>query len=370
MLRDSALIQTEDVKYLARHRKPGPFHVQPLYTEKDARDVARSFEPVGYGEWHELSPEFRLRLSDAGHILGSAICEMQIYDKGDARRVVFTGDLGRRGLPLLQDPTLVGGCDILISESTYGNRVPVPPEDLKFALLRIISDAVNNGGRVIIPALSLGRTQQIIYDLDELTEEQVLPTIPIFVDSPLATRLTVVYHDHQQEMDDEAQRSLWLDGDLFEFPGLTYIHSRQKSVALNRRKGPFVVISASGMCENGRVLHHLKHAAGDPKNTIVIIGFQAAHTLGRRIVERRATLKIFDAHIPLRAQVETINGLSAHADAEDFKWWYDHMARETGIGQAFLIHGEPEASQSLAALICDHCDENPIIPQLYQSFEV
>jgi metallo-beta-lactamase family protein len=370
MLRDAAKIQEEDARYLRRHRQPGQPPVEPLYSEDDARQVSRLVEPLDYHEWHELSPALKLRFSDAGHILGSAICEMQIDDRGDFRRVVFTGDLGRRNLPLLRDPELIPGCDVLITESTYGNRIHPPPQDIKTALLRIITDAANNGGRVIIPAFSLGRTQQLIYFLNELTEEQLLPAIPVFIDSPLSTRLTDVYRGHPDIMDREAASWLRVDPDVFDFPALTFIQSPQESAALNHRKGPFVVISASGMCESGRILHHLKHGADDPRNTIVIIGFQAQHTLGRRIVERRPTLRIFDRLVPLRARVEILNGLSAHADAEDFKWWFEHMAREGGIGQAFLVHGEPDATRSLAGLMRDYCDEEPIVPELYESFEV
>jgi metallo-beta-lactamase family protein len=370
MLRDSARIQAEDACYLPGHLKEGHPPVEPLYDEQHVREVEKLFEPLEYGEWHDLSPEFRLRFSDAGHILGSAISEMQIADAGDMRRVVFTGDLGRRQLPLLRDPTLIGGCDVLIGEATYGNKVHPPPENLKADLLRIIIDAANNGGRVIIPAFSLGRTQQIVYFLNELMEEGSLASIPLFVDSPLATRLTEVYRRHQHELDDEAQQSLRLDDDLFEFPGLQYVQSRQESVALNRRQGPFVVISASGMCENGRVVHHLKHAISDARNTVLIIGYQAEHTLGRRLVEQQPHVRIFDRNVPLRAKVEVLSGLSAHADAEDFKWWYEHMARESGIGQAFLVHGETRSLEAMAHLIHDFCDEDAIIPELHQSFDM
>ncbi len=369
MLRDSARIQAEDVRYLRHHLQPGHPPIEPLYDEHHVKQLDGQFEPLAYGRWHELSPEFRLRLSDAGHILGSAICEMDIRDRGDVRRVVFTGDLGRRNLPLLRDPQLIPGCDILISESTYGNRLHPPPDELKAELLRIVGEAFAVDGRVIIPAFSLGRTQQVVYFLNELKKEGRLPPIPIFVDSPLSTRLTSVYRRHPDVMDAGVQNTLDNDDDAFGFQGLTYIGSQQESIALNHRKGAFVVIAASGMCENGRVLHHLKHAVADIENTIVIIGFQAQHTLGRRLVERREKVRIFDRDYPLRAKVETMGGLSAHADAEDFKWWYEHMASETGIGQAFLVHGEPEAAASLAAIIRDCCDEDPMIPELYESFE-
>ncbi|GAB4158327.1 MAG: MBL fold metallo-hydrolase [Planctomycetaceae bacterium] len=370
MLRDSARIQEEDARYMSRHLEENAPPIEPLYTEEDARATAKLFEPLDYGEWHELSPEFHLRFSDAGHILGSAICELRIQDKGDMRRVVFTGDLGRRDLPILRDPTPVPGCDILITESTYGNRVHPPAEDLQMELLRIIRHAADVGGRVVIPAFSLGRTQQVVYFLNELRQRGHLPSIPVYVDSPLSVRLTDVYRTHQELMDEEAQRILKRDDDLFEFPELTYIRSQQESAALNYRKGAFVVISASGMCENGRVRHHLKHAVSDERNTIVIIGYQAAHTLGRRIVERRPNLHIFNRRLPLNAKVEVLNGLSAHADVNDFKWWFERMASDGGIGQAFLVHGEPDAQAALAEVIRDYCDEDPILPELYESFEV
>ncbi|MGH7201960.1 MAG: MBL fold metallo-hydrolase RNA specificity domain-containing protein, partial [Planctomycetaceae bacterium] len=242
--------------------------------------------------------------------------------------------------------------------------------DLKRELLRILTSAVENGGRVIIPAFSLGRTQQVVYFLNELTEEGALPRVPVFVDSPLSLRLTDVYRRHQEGMDREAQRLLAADADLFDFPGLDYLRTPQESASLNHRDGPFVVISASGMCENGRVLHHLRHAVAEQRNTIVLIGFQAEHTLGRRIAERQPSLRIFDRILPLNAKIEILNGLSAHADAVDFKWFFEHMAREGGIGQAFLVHGEPDAARALAELMHDFCDEDPVIPRLYQSYEV
>lgn len=370
MLKDSAKIQAEDARYLSKHLRPGHPPVDPLYSEKDVRSIVRRFETVRFGKWEQLADDVRLRFSEAGHILGSAIVELQIEEAGMPKRIVFTGDLGRRGLPLLRDPAPVGGCDVLISESTYGNRVHPPPTDIPRILAEIITRAVAQDGRVIIPAFSLGRTQQIVYYLNELVHAGTIPRIPVFVDSPLSMRLTEVYRNHHAIMDDDAQQILERDEDLFDFPGLAYLHSQKDSASLNHRRGPFVVIAASGMCENGRVRHHLLHAVADERNTIVIIGFQAQHTLGRRLVERQPKVRIFDRELPLRAHVETVNGLSAHADVEDFKWWYEQLAAETGIGQAFLVHGEPESSQALATILADCCDEDPIIPQWGESFEV
>jgi metallo-beta-lactamase family protein len=370
MLRDSAGIQKEDAKYLAKHLGKDAPPIAPLYDEEHVRKVVKLFEPLDYHEWHDLSPAFRLRFADAGHILGSAISEMQIEDKGELRRVVFTGDLGRRNLPVLRDPETVGGCDVLISESTYGNRLHPPADNIKEALLRIISHTANVGGKIVIPAFSLGRTQNIIYFLNELAETGRLPNIPVYLDSPLSHKLTLVFREHQAIMDAAAQRMLHIDDDLFGFPGLHIIRSVKESAELNRLRGPFVVISASGMCENGRVRHHLKHALPDEKNTVVLIGFQAQHTLGRRLVEGQSPVKIFDRLVPVNAKVEVLNGLSAHADAEDFKWWFESLASAGGIGPAFLVHGAPPAAESLATLIRDCCDEDPIIPQVRQSFEV
>jgi metallo-beta-lactamase family protein len=225
-------------------------------------------------------------------------------------------------------------------------------------------------GRVVIPAFSLGRTQNVVYFLNQLTEEELLPEIPVFVDSPLSTRLTDVYRRHQNLLDADAQRLLSLDDDLFHFPRLGYIRTQQESIALNKFKGPCVIISASGMCENGRIRHHLKHAISNEDNTVLIIGYQAPYTLGRRLVEKRETVRIFDRDLPVRAHIEVINGLSAHADVEDFKWFFQQMAADRGIGQAFLVHGDPDASQALAGVIDDFCDEPPIIPKNGETFEV
>lgn len=370
MLRDSVHIQDEDARYLSKHLPRGAPAAKPLYDEKHLKGIMKQFEPVPYGEWQQLHPALRIRFRDAGHILGSAITEMEFQEKGEVRRVVFTGDLGRRGLPLLRDPELVNGCDILISESTYGNRVHAPPGDLKAELLRIIREAVVTEGKVIIPAFSLGRTQQVVYFLNELTNSGELPNIPVYVDSPLSNRITDVYRHYTHLLDEEVGKTLQTDADPFGFRGLTYISSQPESIELNRKRGPHVIIAASGMCEGGRVLHHLKHAVDDEKNTIVIIGYQASSTLGRRIVERQPRVRIYDREYPLRAKVEILNGLSGHADVHDFKWWYENLAATTGVGQAFLVHGEPAAATALAGVLRDYCDEEPIIPHLQQSFEV
>ncbi|HUE16140.1 MAG TPA: MBL fold metallo-hydrolase [Planctomycetaceae bacterium] len=371
MLRDSLHIQQEDARYLSRHATgaDGP-PIEPLYGEEDVRGIVKLLEPLEDAGWHELSPAMRMQFTNAGHILGSAITQFDIEDRGDVHRVVFTGDLGRRGLPLLCDPQLVEGCDVLITESTYADAIHPPPEDLKARLIQIIERADETSGKVVIPAFSLGRTQQVVYYLRELAQAGKLPRMPIFVDSPLANRVTEVFGRYREHLDSAALQVLPQQGDLFDFPMLAYIESPQQSMELNRREGPFVVIAGSGMCENGRVRHHLKHAVEDERNTIVLIGFQAAHTLGRRLAERRPTVKILDRVLELRARVESLGGLSAHADAEDFKWFFSQMSADSHIGRAFIVHGEPPAAHALNGILHDLCDEDPTIPRLYESFEV
>lgn len=359
MLEDSAHIQSEDARYLSGRLRPGHPSVEPLYDMDDVKKVVKHMDPCKYHEWYELAEDIRIRFSDAGHILGSAITEIEVMDGATSKRIVFTGDLGRRGLPLLRDPELVEGCDVLITESTYANKVHPSVGDTQAELERIIDDAYRLGGRVIIPAFSLGRTQNIVYFLNELANKKRLPGIPVYVDSPLSKRITGAYRRHVEDMDADVQQLLQTDNDPFGFPGLTYLQSPDESIALNGRDGPFVVIASSGMCENGRVVHHLKHALSNPNNTVVLMGFQAANTLGRRIAERSRFVRIFDRDVAVRCKVETLSGLSAHADAEDFRWWFKAMHGTSHIGQAFIVHGEPESALAQVELLDEFCDERP-----------
>lgn len=371
MLRDSARIAAEDAEYLRHRLQPGHPPVEPLYDDRDVSEVVKRFETLKYNEWHDLAKDVRIRFHESGHILGSAITEMELLDSGHMKRVIFTGDLGRRSLPLLNDPALIdNGCDVLITESTYGNRVHPSADDIKEELLRILKEAVAIEGKVVIPAFSLGRTQVLVYFLNQLFNEGRLPHIPVFVDSPLSSKITQVHRHYQNIMDSEVQEGRRSDNDPFGFRGLTYIASSQESRALNDKKGPFVVIASSGMCESGRVIHHLRHAIGSEQNTVVLIGFQAAYTLGRRLQERQPRIRIFDREINLRAKVEVLSGLSAHADAEDFRWWFGHLAKHGGIGKAFIVHGESESATAVAQLLHDQCNEDPVIPQFKQSFTV
>jgi len=370
MLTDAGKIQEEDAKFLAGKHAPDRPPVEPLYDRSHVQSLLKLIQPLDYHDWYPLADDVRIRFSDAGHILGSAITELEVQESGEVRRIVFTGDIGRRGLPLLRDPEPVQGCDVLITESTYGNRVHPSSDDIKIELKRIIDEAYRVGGRVVIPAFSLGRTQHLVYFLNELSNENQLPPIPVYVDSPLARRVTGVYRAHADIMDADVQQLLRHDSDPFGFRGLTYVGSPQESSELNWRKDPFVVISASGMCESGRVVHHLRHAAPHIENTIVLIGFQGRHTLGRKIADRAPSIRLFDEEIPLRAHVEVLSGLSAHADALDFRWWFEQLHADSSIGQAFIVHGEDEGARAQAQTLEPFCDDPPMIPRNGETFEL
>ncbi len=376
MLRDSAKIQREDAKYLNKKQKKSygkgkkPKEIKPLYDEDDVKGMGKQLEPLSFNEWHQLADDFRLRFHNAGHILGSAIVEIELEDEGRTRRVVFTGDLGQREMPLYGNPAPIDGCDALICESTYGNRTHPPIADIRGHLERIVKRAIENQGRVVIPAFSLGRTQLVLFILNNMYNEGLLGELPVFVDSPLATRLTDVYRDYQTELNADVIEKLKKDDDVFEFPTLRFVQDRNESMNLNRRKGAFIVIASSGMCEFGRVVHHLKHAVSHEENEICIIGYQAPHTLGRRIVERQPILRIFGREYKLRANVEKINGLSAHGDAGDLKWWFGEMSKRGGADNVFLVHGDPDCAEALRDLIRDECNTEPVLPQLYESFEI
>ncbi|TWT57130.1 Ribonuclease [Thalassoglobus neptunius] len=372
MLMDSAKIQREDAKYLTRKLKKGHPPVEPFYTEEDVKELIRNFEPCLFSQWYDLTDdgEVQLRFHPSGHVLGSAITELLVKDGTEHRKVVFTGDLGRRDMPLLKDPVPVEGADVLICESTYGNRIHPPAQDIKTELKRIIGEAHLQGGRVIIPAFSFGRTQQIVYYLNELTNNKELDCLPMFLDSPLASRLTQVFRRYDHTLDADVQDTLRFDDDPFGFECLTEIENQQQSIELNDRRGCFVVISASGMCENGRVVHHLKQALPHPQNHVILMGYQAPHTTGRHIAERRKYVRIFDRDVALNAKVEQLEGLSAHADVVDFKWWFEESTKRGHFGKVFLVHGEPDSAKALAQTIRDYCDEDPIIPHFRETFDI
>ncbi len=346
MLGDSAKIQGEDAAYLNRHRNEGEPKVEPLY---DARDVFRTLhrlQSVQYGARVSIGKGIEATFADAGHLLGSATVAVRIDGPSGERRLTFTGDLGRPGLPILRDPDPISPCDLLISESTYGGHTHEPVEETADRLGEVVRRTADRGGKVIVPAFAVGRTQTMIYFLHELISAGKLPDIPIYVDSPLATRATEVFRAHPECFDTETQALLANQPDLFGGRRVRYVETVQESIELNHRAGSCVIISASGMCEAGRVLHHLKHNLPDPRNTVLIAGYQAANTLGRRLVEKHPMVRVLGQMVPLKAEVVVLNGLSSHADHGDLIRKLGPLAKSTS--RVRLVHGEPERSEALA----------------------
>jgi metallo-beta-lactamase family protein len=372
MLRDSAHIQEQDVAYVNKKRaRKGQSPVEPIYTHDDAIASLEHFVSVGYGRPVLIAPGVRCAFLDAGHILGSALVFLEIEEPGRKRtRLLFSGDLGRSDMPILRDPTPAPEADVLIIESTYGDRLHKAHEEAEQKLLRLIGETCANDGKVVIPAFSVGRTQEIVYSLHRLASAGQLPDVPVFVDSPLAVNTTEVFRLHPECYDREVREFMNHDRhrDPFGFERLRYIRSVEDSKALNEVQGPAVIISASGMCEAGRVQHHLKHTITDPRNLVLIVSWQAPYTLGRRLVEHQPVVKIFGEEFPLRARVETINGYSAHADRDGLLNWAKPIARS--LRHAFVVHGDPEPAAALADGLRQLGARSVAVPEQGDMFQV
>jgi metallo-beta-lactamase family protein len=350
MLADSAQIQERDAEHLARR---GRKFVEPLYGRRDATLTQERIRGVPYHEAFEAVPGVRCTFRDAGHILGSASVVLDLEEKGRRKRLVFSGDIGRAGLAIVRDPEIPEGADALILESTYGGRKHESVEGAREHLARVVRETAARGGRVMIPAFAIGRTQELIYSLHQLVRERSIPPIPIYIDSPLAIDATVIFSMHP-EIFDQSEEFIRRVRELFAFQQVHYTRDVSESKALNEARGPMVVIAAAGMAESGRILHHLLNGASDPRNTVLIVGFQAEHTLGRRIVEQRPTIRVFGEDVPLRARVEVINGYSAHADHDELLDWVDRVrAGSPRLSQLWLVHGEQPAQESLAAALTE-----------------
>jgi metallo-beta-lactamase family protein len=345
MLADSAHIQEKDAEFLARHRKDS---VAPLYGMVDATRAADLMAGVPYNKPFEVASGVRVTFVDAGHILGSASVVLDAEEQGQRRRLVFSGDIGRKGLPIIRDPVPPDGADVVIMESTYGDRDHAPYASARQALARIVTETAARGGRILIPAFAVGRVQEIVYDLHSLALAGEIPAIPIYIDSPLAIDATAIFETHPESFD-RTEDFIQRVQTLFRFQQATYTRRAEESKALNSAVGPMVIIAPSGMAEAGRIVHHLKLGAPNPRNTILIVGFQAEHTLGRRIVERQPMLKIHGEDIPLRAQVEVLNGYSAHADRAELTAWLDAVrSTSRALRDVYLVHGEPGPQDALA----------------------
>ncbi len=375
MLRDSAKIQGYDIQYVNKKRaKKNLPPIEPIYTMADTIESLKHFIGIGYERPYTLMPGVSLTFYDAGHILGSAIVALDIKDAEtkERKRVVFSGDLGRPGRPILRDPTFIDEADILIVESTYGNREHAPLDEASQKLEEIVNRTCKRGGKLIIPAFSVGRTQELVYRLHKLVESGDIPaTLPVYVDSPLAVDATGIYRLHPETYDEEVAEFLLEDkhGDPFGFDMMRYTRATSQSKELNFLKEPAVIISASGMAEAGRILHHLKNNIEDPRNTILIVGWQAPHTLGRRIVEKQPRVKIFGKEYQLKAEVAKINGFSAHADLSELLAWTGHFKQRPQ--HTFIVHGEEEVSLEFAeTLRRQQGFPNVHVPNLNQKFTV
>ncbi len=353
MLRDSARIHESDAKWHNEKNAGNPDWqvIEPLYTEEDAVKALDRFVPHPYDEPFALSDRVRVQLIDAGHVLGSSSAVVDVRVNGHSRRVVFSGDIGRRNLPILKDPTPPKHPDYVIMESTYGNRTHAQPKEMHRQLLDAIEETRAAGGKVIIPSFALERTQEILYTLKELRASGELRPIKVFLDSPLATNLTGVFRQHRECYDEETVDFDYAHGDPFGFEMLEMVTSAEESKKLNNLTEPAIIISASGMCEGGRVVHHLRNSIEDPKNTVVIVGYQAQHTLGRRLVEGRRQVNIFGVPRDLNARVRTLNAFSAHADKDELLWWADSCGSQ--VRKFFLVHGDPDQCEALAGHLRD-----------------
>ncbi|MCU0453639.1 MAG: MBL fold metallo-hydrolase [Bacteroidetes bacterium] len=370
MLYDSAYIQVRDVQVVNRiHRKKGLPPVDPLYLPEDVTATMEQIASVAYRRTIPVADGVRITFHDAGHILGSAVTAIDLSEQGRSVRLGFTGDLGRKAMPILKDPEPMGDADVLICESTYGGRQHESRDGMKERLAAVIKATADRGGKVIVPAFSLGRTQEFVYILFELLDAGLLPSIPVYVDSPLAVNATEVFRMHPECFDQETLALLHRHEDPFGWGRLRYVRSVDESKALNTHDGPCVIISASGMCEAGRVLHHLANSVGDPKNTVLIISYQAEHTLGRRLVDRAPEVKIMGDVYPVRAQVTKLNAFSAHAGQDELVEYVSSMDLKR-LRTVALVHGEPTQAEQLKAALEARGVRKVVVPDVGDTLDL
>ena len=369
MLRDSCFLQRRDLEYVNKRRRAQGKHLfEPLYEEEDIDRLMALMVPVEMHEPRRIAPGVTLTLFNAGHILGSALVQLDVEENGRRHRILFSGDLGQPNQPILSHFEYPQGADILLIESTYADRVHPSADDVEGRLKSYIDDIVQQRAKLIIPAFSVGRTQQILYYLNRLADKRKLPReLKVYIDSPLSQKATKIYANHREVYNEEARRMVAEGKDPLVFPGMTFVGTPEESMALNDMQGPMIIIAASGMCEGGRVLHHLKHCLTDPDNIILICGFQAENTLGRRIVEKKNPLRVLGEEVELKARVEVINALSAHADRAGLQDWLSEV--KDNVRHAFAIHGEPEKVSAMVDLMHDLGIKNAVAPMPGQTYK-
>ncbi|HXE56488.1 MAG TPA: MBL fold metallo-hydrolase [Gemmatimonadales bacterium] len=366
MLADSAHIQERDAEFLRNRGKAGPAS-EPLYTVADAVATQGLMVGLPYRRLFHLRKNLTLEFTEAGHILGSATIDLRITE-GTPHRLVFSGDIGRNGLPIVRDPDPPSGpVDTLIIEATYADRDHESVADSEERLGDAVRRTAARGGKVLIPAFAVGRTQELVYALHQLHRAGRIPEIPIYIDSPLAVNATDVFRLHPDAMD-RSERLIDQTDRIFDFGLVRYVRDVHESKGLNTLHGPAVIIAASGMAESGRILHHLATHVGNPRNLVLFVGFQAEHTLGRRIQEGARTVKIFGEEYERRAEVETITGYSAHADRTELRAWIRRLGGP--IRRAFVVHGEAEGLEAMAGILRDEGVREVVVPKLGESFEL
>ena len=374
MLPDSGHIQENEIEWINKKRvSAGKHPVPPLYTADDAIRSLEKFEPVQYNEPIYINDNVKVVFRDAGHMLGSAIIELWVKENGKETKVVFTGDLGNNDTPILRDPEFVDSADILVMESTYGDRNHKEREDRFEQFLDIVNDTIDNGGRVVIPSFAVGRTQEIVYGLnanqDRYGEKyKKILKIPVYMDSPLAISATEIYKDNGQCYDEEARRFILEGENPVDFPTLIISKTVDESKAINESSEPAIIISASGMCEAGRIRHHLKHNLWSEKNTVLFVGYQAVGTLGRRLIDGEKQIRIFGEDITVNARIEYIEGFSGHADQTALLNWFDNIKNKPK--SVFIVHGEEEAQEVFAQKIREDYGINVVVPNRGDVFEI
>lgn len=374
MLPDSGHIQEMEIEWINRKRiRAGKHPVPPLYTAEVAADSLKLFEPCSYDEVLEVNQDIKVRFRDAGHMLGSAIIELWIREDGKETKVVFTGDLGNNDTPILRNPEFIGSADILVMESTYGDRNHKEREDRFERFVDIVNETIDKGGSVVIPSFAVGRTQEIVYGLNQNKNrfkdkyETILKT-PVYIDSPLAISATEIYKNNPQCYDEEAKRYIMENKNPVDFPTLKLSRTVDESKAINENSEPAIIISASGMCEAGRIRHHLKHHLWEENSTILFVGYQAIGTLGRRLVDGEKQVRIFGEDITVKARIEYIEGFSGHADQKALINWLNSFEKKPET--VFVVHGEPEAQDIFASTVTDTFGIRTIIPNRGDVFEI
>lgn len=380
MLPDSGHIQEVEIEWRNRKRlREGKDALPPLYTAEEAQECMKLFYPVKYDEIIDVDENIKLRYNDAGHMLGSAIIEVWITENGVTKKIVFTGDLGNNDIPLLDSPTMIEDADYLVMESTYGGRLHLRNDDKASLFLKIVAETLDKGGTVVIPSFAVGRTQEILFELDKLKDTEGQPEdfykqyetlmkVPVYVDSPLAISATEIFRENMDLFEDEVKDRIQKGNNPLEFPGLKFTRTTDESKALNESNESSIIISASGMCEVGRIKHHLKHNLWNPNSTILFVGYQAPGTLGRSIIEGAKRVKIFGEEIAVNARIEYIEGYSGHADQEWLmNFIYSFIKKPKHI---FLVHGEPEGQIVLRDKILAETGIPVSIPNLGETYKL